>query len=105
MASQCGKTGNAIQFVQHFDGLSFRHAFELLDQGAAFSKPTNTNGHPVKKTTVPKLPCPIDSGAGDFDEKQPPVTFTALNGFVIKLQEKCRENPAKLFLTAVREMR
>ena len=26
----CGKAGNAIQFVQSHDGVSFRHAFELL---------------------------------------------------------------------------
>ncbi len=58
MASQCGKTGNAIQFVQWHDGLSFRHAFELLANGgkAAFAQ---TNGK-TKKTTVPKLPCPLD---------------------------------------------
>jgi len=58
MASQCGKTGNAIQFVQWHDGLSFRHAFELLANGgkAAFAQ---SNGQ-AKKTTVPKLPCPLD---------------------------------------------
>jgi DNA primase len=31
----CGKAGNAIQFVQAHDGVSFRHAFELLDKGGA----------------------------------------------------------------------
>jgi DNA primase len=31
----CGATGNAIQFVQRFDGVSFRHAFELLKGGGA----------------------------------------------------------------------
>lgn len=31
----CGVAGNAIQFVERFDGVSFRHAFELLDAGAA----------------------------------------------------------------------
>jgi len=29
----CGAAGNGIQFVQKFDGISFRHAFELLDEG------------------------------------------------------------------------
>ncbi len=60
MAGCCGKTGNAIQFVQWFDGVSFRHAFEVLSSGgrAAF---TQTNGH-TKQSTVPKLPCPLDDG-------------------------------------------
>ncbi len=58
MADQCGKTGNAIQFVQWSDGLSFRHAFELLANGgqAAFA---SSSSQP-KQSTVPKLPCPLD---------------------------------------------
>ena len=57
MAADCGKTGNAIQFVQYHDGLSFRHAFELLDKGgkAAFEHSTS---QPKKSQTV-KLDCPI----------------------------------------------
>ncbi len=58
----CGKAGNAIQFVQHHDGVSFRHAFELLNQGgtAAFA------AQPLQKqTTVPVLPCPLDPQADD----------------------------------------
>ena len=30
MSAACGATGNVIQFVQKFDGVSFRHAYELL---------------------------------------------------------------------------
>ena len=61
MAANCGKTGNAIQFVQWHDGVSFRHAFELLANGgkAAFEQ----SGGIAKKSTAPKLPCPI--GAED----------------------------------------
>ena len=61
MASCCGKTGNVIQFVEMFDGLSFRHAFELLANGgkAAFEQ----SGGQAKKATVPKLPCPLDGAA------------------------------------------
>ena len=57
MAADCGKTGNAIQFVQYHDGLSFRHAFELLDKGgkAAFEHSTS---QPKKSHTV-KLDCPV----------------------------------------------
>ena len=58
MAANCGKTGNAIQFVQWHDGVSFRHAFELLSNGgkAAFEQ---SNGI-AKKSLIQKLPCPID---------------------------------------------
>jgi len=58
----CGKAGNAIQFVQQHDGISFRHAFELLNQGgnAAFA------AQPLQKqTTVPVLSCPLDPAADD----------------------------------------
>ena len=33
----CGKAGNAIQFVQLHDGVSFRHAFEVLAHGHGFA--------------------------------------------------------------------
>ena len=58
----CGKAGNVIQFVQAHDGLSFRHAFEVLahGQGAAFAaRPL------IKQSTVPLLPCPLDADADD----------------------------------------
>ncbi|MGH8021014.1 MAG: CHC2 zinc finger domain-containing protein, partial [Opitutaceae bacterium] len=63
MSSECGKTGNVIMFVQWFDGISWRHAFELLKNGAAFTgAPTCA---PVKKSTVPKLASPLAEGADD----------------------------------------
>ena len=60
----CGAAGNAIQFVEKFDGVSFRHAFELLANGgtAVFE---NAPTRPTKKATVPKLPCPLDLNADD----------------------------------------
>ena len=58
----CGKAGNAIQFVQHHDGVSFRHAFELLRQG---SNAVFTAQPMQKQTTVPRLPCPLDPAADD----------------------------------------
>ena len=64
----CGKAGNAIQFVQQHDGVSFRHALEVLRQGgnAAFSA-ARTSHHEglVKECTVPRLPCPLDPAADD----------------------------------------
>ncbi len=59
----CQATGNVIQFVQKFDGVSFRHAFELLKDGAAFSGAPV--GAPVKKATVPKLSAPVKPDADD----------------------------------------
>ncbi len=63
MASQCGKTGNAIQFVQWHDGVSFRHAFELLANGgkAVFENASRQ----TSRATVPKLPCPLEIDAED----------------------------------------
>ena len=58
----CGKAGNPIQFVQQHDGVSFRHAFELLAHGqaAAFAAQPLT-----QQSTVPKLACPLDPEADD----------------------------------------
>lgn len=58
----CGKAGNPIQFVQAHDGVSFRHAFELLDKGGAAAFAARPM---MKQTTVPVLPCPLEAGAED----------------------------------------
>jgi DNA primase len=58
----CGKAGNPIQFVQYHDGISFRHAFELLDRG---SKEAYASRPLAKNCTVPVLPCPLDPEADD----------------------------------------
>jgi DNA primase len=59
MAANCGKSGNAIQFVQWHDGVSFRHAFELLASGGkvAFEQSAGI----AKKSLIQKLPCPLDA--------------------------------------------
>ncbi|MFC7339612.1 CHC2 zinc finger domain-containing protein [Haloferula chungangensis] len=64
MASGCGATGNAIQFVERFDGLSFRHAFELLANGGKAAFEHAPDG-PRSKASVPRLPCPLEDSAGD----------------------------------------
>src|ERR1019366_719665 len=63
----CGKAGNVIQFIQLHDGVSFRHAFDLLRQGgpAVFSASRPSHPGPLKQSTVPKLPCPLDAEADD----------------------------------------
>jgi DNA primase len=60
----CGAAGNPIQFVQRHDGISFRHAYEVLahGHGAAF---TGSEPGPLKQSTVSKLPCPLDPEADD----------------------------------------
>ncbi len=62
MAAGCGATGNAIQFVEKFDGVSFRHAFEVLSGGNAFAA---GDGTPKKIATVPRLSCPLDESVDD----------------------------------------
>lgn len=58
----CGAAGNSIQFVEKFDGVSFRHAFEILAEGRGFAAaPTE----PLKKATVQRLDTPFDANTED----------------------------------------
>jgi DNA primase catalytic core len=61
----CGAAGNAIQFVGKFDGVSFRHAFELLNAGAVAFSPPSPSGDRLKQATVPRLELPFDPAATD----------------------------------------
>lgn len=62
----CGKGGNPIQFVQYHDGVSFRHAYELLKNGGkAVFTPAGQSSGPLKVSTIPRLPCPLDPDADD----------------------------------------
>jgi len=81
----CQATGNVIQFVQRFDGVSFRHAYELLKNGAAFTGAPSCQ--PVKKATVPKLPAPVKS---DVDDQ------AALRQVIDYYHERLAENPPAL---------
>ena len=57
----CGKAGNVIQFVQQHDGVSFRHAFDLLRQGgpAVFTaQPIWRNNPPCRSCRVRSMPRP-----------------------------------------------
>jgi DNA primase catalytic core len=57
-----GKGGSVVDFVMHYDGVSFRQAVELLkSQSPALFK----SGGPVKKSTVPRLPPPVEFNADD----------------------------------------
>lgn len=63
-----GKGGSVVDFVMHYDGVSFRQAVELLKS----QSPTlYRSGGPVKKSTVPRLPPPVEFDADDralFDQ-------------------------------------
>lgn len=67
----CGEGGSVIDFVMKHDGVSFRHAVELLRE----SNPQLYGGTVKKVTTVPKLEAPVDIPAlspsnGDADDQK-----------------------------------
>ncbi len=58
----CSEGGDVIQWVMKRQGVSFRHAVELLREGdAALSVPFA----PVKRNTTAKHPSPLAAHAGD----------------------------------------
>ena len=59
----CNAGGTAIDWVMKAQGVSFRHAVELLkeDHFSLAAAPVQ----PVKKSTVPKLPPPVEREADD----------------------------------------
>jgi DNA primase catalytic core len=65
----CGAGGSVIDWVMKTQGVSFRHAVELLknDIAAATSSlaAKAASAEPVKKATVPKLAAPISVNADD----------------------------------------
>jgi DNA primase catalytic core len=83
----CQATGNVIQFVQRFDGVSFRHAYELLKTGKLSALSAPTAGAPLKKSTVPRLESPLTPNADDQ---------AALRQVLDYYHERLKENPAAL---------
>ena len=58
----CQTGGTVIDWVMKMNGVSFRHACELLKEGL----PSLTAGsRPVRQSTVPKLPAPVALDADD----------------------------------------
>jgi DNA primase catalytic core len=57
----CGEGGDVINWMMKSQGVSFRHAVELLREGEFSS----LAAQPVKRTTVTKLDLPLDAGAED----------------------------------------
>ena len=66
----CGAGGSVIDWVMKTQGVSFRHAVELLKNDIAAvtsSLAANAAESPVKKATVPKLAAPVSSDADDAE--------------------------------------
>jgi len=57
----CGKGGSVIDFVMAYDGLSFRHAYELLAEGSLAKLIHSDRDKPIRQSTVPKLDNPLDA--------------------------------------------
>lgn len=68
----CGAAGNPLQFVQRFDGVSFRHAFELLSNGAALDNAPQCVGKQRRSRT---LECPLDANVSDAELMQQTVDY------------------------------
>ena len=81
----CGAGGTVIDFVMRHDGLSFRHAVEVLRDGKASALVATTA--PTKHSTVPRLPAPV---AYDADDQ------TLLAQVIDYYQERLRQTPAAL---------
>ena len=58
----CQAGGTVIDWVMRAEGVSFRHAVELLREDLP---PSGAASPPVKRTTVPKMPLPFDRDAED----------------------------------------
>lgn len=58
----CGEGGDVISWMMKSQGVSFRHAVELLREGELSSL---ASVQPVKRTTVTKLDTPLDASAED----------------------------------------
>ena len=62
----CGEGGSVIDWVMKAEGVSFRHAAELLRQGLP-SLAAAAPATPVKQSTVTKLPPPVELDASHQD--------------------------------------
>ena len=60
----CRKGGSVIDWVMHAEGVSFRHACELLREDH-LPLAAHSNGKPPRISTVPKLPAPVSRDADE----------------------------------------
>jgi DNA primase catalytic core len=79
-----GKGGSVIDFVMQYDGVSFREAVELLKS----KSPTlYKSAGPVKKSTVPKLTCPIDLSSEALAKEDQTLFSQVLDYYGERLKE------------------
>ncbi len=81
----CGAAGSVIDFVMKHEGLSFRHAVEVLRDGQAIR--VLRSNTPVKQATVPVLGCPLELEADDV---------ALMNQALGYYRERLQETPAAL---------
>jgi DNA primase len=60
----CCRGGDVIAWVMHAEGVSFRHAVELLREDH-FPLAARSNGKPPQASRVAKLPAPVSRDAND----------------------------------------
>ncbi len=70
----CQAGGSVIDWVMRAEGVSFRHAVELLRDGVA---PSALSGQRVTRSTVARLPSPLPIGAGERELLERVVGFYA----------------------------
>ncbi len=70
----CQAGGSVIDWVMRAEGVSFRHAVELLRDGVA---PSALDGRRAARSTVAKLPSPLPIGAGERELLERVVGFYA----------------------------
>ncbi len=70
----CQAGGSVIDWVMRAEGVSFRHAVELLRDGVA---PSALDGRRATRSTVSKLPSPLPIGAGERELLDRVVGFYA----------------------------
>lgn len=61
----CQIGGGPIDWVMKHQGVSFRHAVELLRAAAPLHSHPHVSAQPVRQSTVPKLPAPVQFDADD----------------------------------------
>jgi len=62
----CNAGGSPIDWIMKTQGVSFRHAVEILREGSA-PDPGSNAVKPPKRTTVQKLPAPVETDAEDAE--------------------------------------
>ena len=71
----CQAGGSVIDWVMRVEGVSFRHAVELLRDGVAPTRLTESG--PARVSTVTRLPSPLERTADDRELLERVVGFYA----------------------------